>query len=74
MSRKTTPQPVPNRLVNEKYVAEMTGIPVRSLQQQRFLGRGMPYIKLGKAVRYDLQDVMEYLEACKVRPDETCAK
>ncbi|MDL2279240.1 hypothetical protein LJC15_01070 [Desulfovibrio sp. OttesenSCG-928-G11] len=55
------------RYLTEKAVSEMTGIPVRSLQQHRFHRTGLPYVKFGQLVRYDLQDVVAHLEACKVR-------
>lgn len=60
--------PIPQvRYLSEKAVSEMTGVPVKSLQQNRFHRKGLPYVKFGKLVRYDLQDVVNYLEGCKIR-------
>lgn len=55
------------RYLSEKAVSEITGIPVKSLQQNRFHRKGLPYVKFGRLVRYDMQDVVAYLESCKVR-------
>ena len=55
------------RWLNEKDVAEVTGISISTLQKHRFLGRGIPYSKVGiKSVRYNLQDVMDFMQACKI--------
>lgn len=54
----------------EKEVSKMTGISVSTLQKQRFFGRGIPYCKVGaKSVRYNLQDVVDYMEAQKIETD-----
>lgn len=34
-----------------------------SLAQERYLGRGVPFIKVGKRVRYLRGDVLAYLES-----------
>jgi hypothetical protein len=34
-----------------------------SLSQDRYLGRGIPFVKHGKRVRYLRQDVLDYLAA-----------
>lgn len=54
----------------EKEVSKMTGISVSTLQKQRFRGKGIPYSKVGvKSVRYNLQDVVDYMEAQKIETD-----
>jgi hypothetical protein len=69
MDQVNTMQASQVRYLSEKAVSELTGIPVKSLQQQRFRRKGLPYCKFGKLVRYSLQDVIGYLESCKVRHD-----
>lgn len=39
---------------------------VAALAQDRYLGRGIPFVKFGKRVRYMREDVMAYLAANKV--------
>ena len=65
-SKIVTPQPV--RYVSEKVVSDMTGIPVSTLQKQRHYRKGIAYTKIGKLVRYSVQDVVGYMEACRISP------
>ena len=38
-----------------------------SLAQDRYLGRGIPFVKYGARVRYLRQDVLDYLAANRVQ-------
>jgi predicted DNA-binding transcriptional regulator AlpA len=58
------------RWINEKQVSEVTGIAVQTLRNWRQLRRGFPYSKVGRAVRYAVQDVMEFMEARRVNGEE----
>lgn len=49
-------------LISENKLSELTDIPVRTLQNQRQKGDGIPYVKIGKTVRYDLDVVHDYLK------------
>ena len=40
------------RFINENHVAGITGLSVQTLRNWRFLGRGIPYVKIGRYVRY----------------------
>ncbi|KAA0085528.1 DNA-binding protein [Mycolicibacterium sp. P9-64] len=40
-----------------------------ALAQDRYLGRGVPFIKMGKQIRYLRADVLAYLEQNQVRTD-----
>jgi excisionase family DNA binding protein len=53
-------------LLTPEAVAELTGLPVGTLAQWRSQKRGIPYLKIGRTVRYDPMDVQVYLEGCKV--------
>jgi predicted DNA-binding transcriptional regulator AlpA len=44
-----------------RQVAELLGVPEASLAQDRYLRKGVPYIKIGKRVRYLRSDVLKYL-------------
>ena len=44
-------------------VAEVTGKPETSLTADRFDGKGLPFVKIGRLVRYRKQDVLEYINA-----------
>ena len=49
-------------LLRETEVAEIMGKAIQTLRNDRFKGRGLNYIKLGRSVRYDPEDVKAYIE------------
>ena len=55
-----------NDLLRAKEVATITGLSLETLAQWRSQKRGIPYLKVGRAVRYDASDVQAYLEGCRV--------
>ena len=55
-----------SELLTAEGVAAVTGLSVETLAQWRSQKRGIPYLKVGRAVRYDPADVQTYLEGCKV--------
>ena len=48
-------------LLDERQLARMTSQSVRTLQAQRLRGDGIPFVKLGRSVRYDIAEVERYL-------------
>jgi hypothetical protein len=66
------------RFISDLEVEASYGIPRKTLQNWRVLGRGPIYRKFGKSVRYDVRSLEEYFEslpsggagipACLVRP------
>ena len=48
-------------LLGEEQAAEVTGKSVSTLQKDRVSGGGIPYVKLGRAVRYRLSDIKAYI-------------
>ena len=54
------------RYINENQVSKITKIALSTLRNNRSKGLGIPYIKLGRSVRYNLQDVIEFMEAHKI--------
>lgn len=49
------------KLIDEKQLAEITDRSVRTVQADRQRGIGIPYIRLGRSIRYDLEVVKQYL-------------
>jgi hypothetical protein len=49
--------------LNEKQLAERWGVSVRTLQAARVKGGGVPFVRIGRAVRYRLEDVLAYEQA-----------
>lgn len=65
MSREIKTEEVA-RLLTAEEVAAVTCLSVETLAQWRSQRRGIPYLKIGRAVRYDVADVQSYLEGCRV--------
>ena len=55
-----------NDLLRPEEVANLTGLSLETLAQWRSQKRGISYLKIGRAVRYDAADVQAYLEGCRV--------
>ncbi len=55
------------RYIDEIEVAKITGRKIQSLRNDRFKGQGLPYVKLGRSVRYSLKDIVDFMEARKVK-------
>jgi len=51
---------------NEKEVSKISSFAVQSLRNFRHQGRGPSYSKIGRAVRYRISDVIEFMESRKV--------
>ena len=47
----------PAPLQNEKQAAEWLGLSVRWLQESRVTGEGPPFLKIGRSVRYRIEDL-----------------
>ena len=55
-----------NSYIDEKQVAEITGLSVHTLRRDRHMRQGMPYYKIGRVVRYSIQDIVEYMESRRI--------
>lgn len=61
---------LPPVLADPTEVAEFLHTSTSSLAQDRYLGRGLPYIKHGRRVLYRWADVHAYLDANTVNPQD----
>ncbi|MGO3152364.1 MAG: helix-turn-helix transcriptional regulator [Galactobacter sp.] len=52
-----------DKLFTPPQLAEHFGVTVQKLAQDRYLGRGPKFIKLGHSVRYRESDVLAWLDA-----------
>lgn len=50
-------------LLNQGLYCEITGKAKSTAEQDRLHGRGAPFIRMGRAVRYRLDDVVDWLES-----------
>jgi excisionase family DNA binding protein len=58
----------PDALLTPQEAADYLRLPVRQLQQWRYLGTGPAYTKAGRAVRYYRSDLDAWLKAQRVEP------
>lgn len=56
--------------LTEREAAQFLGLSTSNLQKRRFHGLQPHYVKLGKSVRYPLEDLRAFLDSCRVRVNE----
>ena len=57
--------------LNEKEVAAITGRAISTLRNERFMRKGLPYLKVGgRSIRYKTEDVVSYMEGRRITFDE----
>ncbi len=54
------------KLLTEKETANMLRVSTSFLQKERFKHQGLPYVKIGKSVRYLYDDIVAYTEKVKI--------
>jgi predicted DNA-binding transcriptional regulator AlpA len=50
------------RILNQKEVAKLLGVSTRTLERHRIAGTGPRYILLGKLVRYQQSDLVDFVK------------
>ncbi len=55
-------------LLTVEQASEMTGLSVETLNQWRSQGLHLPYVKLGKSVRYLRRDIETYINSHRKMP------
>jgi len=58
-----------HRYLKESEVAKLTKIALQTLRNHRHECRGIPYLKIGRMVRYAFDDVENYMQAKRINPD-----
>lgn len=53
--------------LTERQVHEHTRLSLSTLRSHRFYGKGIPYSKIGRSVRYSMADVQCYMEQHKIK-------
>lgn len=48
--------------------AHFLGLSIQTLRNWRHLGRGPAYCKLGRSVRYKIEDLLAFQEARRIEP------
>ena len=57
-------------LLNEHQAARFLNLSVTTLRNWRHLRRGVPYIRVGRSVRYCIEDLERYIETRKIDPEK----
>lgn len=63
-----TSRPADLRLYTPKEVQALTGIATSTLANWRHLDKGLPYIKVGTAVRYEHSAIAAYIASKRIEP------
>ena len=58
------------RWLNEKEAKEVTGDSLSTLRNNRHNGVGIPYYKVGKSVRYNLQEILDYMQSHRIATED----
>jgi predicted site-specific integrase-resolvase len=56
-------------LIDDLLAAEYLNLAVQTLRNWRNKGMGPPYFKLGRCVRYQLEDIEDYKQKKRVDPE-----
>ena len=62
------PDSIPE-VTTEYGAAKILGKSVQTLRNERHLRKGCPYIKMGRSVRYRVDDLLDYLEKHRIDPE-----
>lgn len=54
--------------LTETQVAEILSLSVYTLRNNRSKGRGLPYSKIGRTIRYNLAEIQCYMEKNQIQP------
>lgn len=58
------------RWITEKEASQIMGIAIQTLRNWRFKRVGPPYAKVSKAVRYRVDEVVDFMERKKINFDK----
>nr|WP_319522182.1 helix-turn-helix domain-containing protein [uncultured Desulfosarcina sp.] len=56
--------------MDEKQASKILGVSVQTLRNWRHLRKGPSYMKMGRAVRYNLDDLQDYMEKKRIDPEK----
>lgn len=56
--------------MDEKQASKILGVSVQTLRNWRHLRKGPSYMKMGRAVRYNLEDLQDYMEKKRINPEK----
>jgi hypothetical protein len=54
-------------LFNQIIIASVRDCSIATMERDRWVGGGIPFIKVGRAVKYKKTDVLDWLDTCQVQ-------
>ena len=57
-----------SKLIPDTQASKILGIAVQTLRNWRQEGKGPAYLKIGRSVKYSIDDLKRFLEAHKINP------
>jgi hypothetical protein len=58
-----------DKLIDTQQLSEMLQIQPSTIEKARTMRRGIPYVKINRAVRYRMSDVFYYLDSNRVETE-----
>lgn len=58
-----------DKFISDVQLSKFIGKAAQSLRNDRQQGKGPPYYKIGRSVRYKFSEVLSYLESRRVDPE-----
>ena len=58
-----------DRYLTTAEVVQITGRKYQTWANERHQGRGVPYYKVGRSIRYKLSDILDFMERCRIDPE-----
>ena len=62
----TTSEPSLGQLLTPEDVSSFLGVPIGTLANWRYLGRGPTFVRIGRHVRYRPEDLGTWIDRCAV--------
>ncbi len=59
-----------NKYIDETEASRITGLATQTLRNWRCQRRGFPYVKLKRAVRYDVEDIKKFMINRRIVPED----
>jgi hypothetical protein len=59
---------VKDLFVNDVEAAKLLSVSPQTLRNWRFLGKGPPYYRRGRLVRYNFSDLLAYMDEGRIEP------
>jgi excisionase family DNA binding protein len=57
-----------DKLLTAQQVADYLGVSVGTLAMERHYGRGLPFVRIGRRIRYRAKDIADYIDDNTVTP------